>query len=317
MMMASAVPPYLPKEQRLDDKDDDESYISRESSIHVSDYDSEDSSADECFYVEDGREASTISKSSLASQSFSTAVAATNQQGLRSSSPRKVITADTMSPETSSSSSSGDDGWITESSSASCVSSSGENGSEYDEARRKLQSRQKRRTNATKEAGNNFSRPIDVEQLWHSRLSTPSSLTRQRLGLDDVDDLSRENSPSEGHRIVGFVQSSSRKAMVQGNQVTTKRAIHSIPQEVPLSRYEDDVSTIGGRTLLSYRDLVRLVRQQRGTDIEKGYVQGTDPQRGKICASHRSDVEMFLILVIAASLVALVVLLATILKSRE
>jgi hypothetical protein len=307
-MIASAVPPYLPKGPRQNDEDDDESSISRDSSIHLSDYDSEDSSADECFYAEDGRrEASTISKASLlASQSFSTAAA-----------PRRVISVDTMSPETSSSSSSGDDGWKTESSSASFVSSSGDNGSEYDEARRKLQCRQKRRTNATKEAGNNFSRPIDVERLWHSRLTNPSSLTRQRLGLEDVDDLSQENSPSEGRRIVGFAQSSSRKAMVQGNQVSTKRAIHSIPQEVPLSRYEDDISTIGGRTLMSYRGLLRLVMQQRGTDIEKGYVQGTERQRGKICASHRSDVEMFLIMVIAASLVALVVLLASILKSRE
>jgi hypothetical protein len=351
-MIAGAMPPlYLPQGQpHLNGDDDDESYISPESSVHLSDYDSEDSSSsiDECGFNEDGREASTISmSSSLTLQSYSNAAAAAaaaasaacNQQKLRSSCPHHhdmaIMPVDEMvvGPDSSSSSSSGDDGWKTESgSSASGVSSSGDNGSEYDEARRKLQSRQTRKirrnartttTSSTKEAavvGSNFSQPIDVERLWHSRsvaaASTPLT-TRQRLGLDEIDDLSHENASSVDHRIIGLAQSSGRKAMLQGNHSSAKRGIHAIPQERPLSRREDDVSTIGGRTLMSYRDLVRLVLQQRGTDIEKGHVLGTESQREKMCVSHRSDVEMFLILVIAASLVSLVILLALILKSRE
>jgi hypothetical protein len=351
-MIAGAVPPlFLPEGQpHLNGNDDDESCISPESSVHPSDYDSEDSSSsiDECGFDEDGREASTISiSSSLTSQSYSDAAAAAaatsaacNQQNLRSSCPHHhdmaIMPVDEMvvGPDASTSSSSGDDGWKTESeSSASGVSSSGENGSEYDEARRKLQSRQTRKirrnartatiTTTTKEAtvvGSNFSQPIDVERLWHLRsvsAASTSLTTRQRLGLDEIDDLSHENAPSVDHRIIGLAQSSGRKAMLQGNHSSAKRGIHAIPQESPLSREEDDVSTIGGRTLMSYRDLVRLVLQQRGTDIEKGHVPGTESQRGKMCVSHRSDVEMFLILVIAASLVSLVVLLALILKSRE
>lgn len=300
--------------------EDDGSCISADSSIHESDYDSEDSSTlDEGGFGTPRRMAvmddtSTISKSSLASMSLSS-VGNTNV-------PQLAPTMELLQAADTSSSSSSGDGWKTESSSASNLSSVGDNSSTFDEARRHLQSRQNlRRTMSNSTRGSRFERPIDVETLKKRlALSQPDDklaaarITRHRLGFEneDNDSLSQAIPPvsSSGHRIIGFATTAGRKHMLQGMNA---RQIASVPQEVPVPRQEEAGSAVGGN-IPPYRELVRMISQRRGsTDIEKGSEQQEDARRR---VAHRSDFEMCLIIVIAASLVSLVVLLGLLLRTR-